>query len=168
MSGVSPDQRAIEFARLSKIELDLEILVGSGTDGIVWKSNRRTAVKALFREPGYWNERDCYFRLNEYGVDAIDGLQVPELISYHDDLLVVEIGIVSPPCILDFDKVRIDRPPDFSEEVMRDCAEKGQFEFGEKWPRVQAILETLESFQIYYLDPRPGNIMFGEFNNSGM
>lgn len=118
-------------------------------------------MKALDREHGYWNERDCYLRLQEYAVASIEGLKVPRLLGYHDDLLVIEIGIVSPPCILDFAKVRIDRPPDFSEEVMRDSDEKGQFEFGENWQRVQAVLETLESFQIYYLDPRPGNIMFG-------
>lgn len=91
---------------------------------------------------------------------------MPELVGYDDRLLVIEMEIVSPPCVLDFAKVRIDRPPDFSEEVMRDSAEKGRFEFGENWPRVQTILETLESFQIYYLDPRPGNIMFGDFNDS--
>jgi len=161
MSNLSPEVRAIQYAHLSGIELNLKIPLGNGTDGKVWESNRRTAVKSLDREHGYWNERDSYIRLQEYAVVQIDGLHVPQLFGYDDELLVIEIGIVSPPCILDFAKVRIDRPPDFSEEVMRDSDEKGQFEFGENWQRVQAVLETLESFQIYYLDPRPGNIMFG-------
>lgn len=138
----------------------MKIPLGNGTDGKVWETNRRTAVKALDRESGYWNERDSYLRLKEYGVGKIEGLRVPELIGYDDDLLVVEMEIVSPPCILDFAKTKIDHPPDFSEEVLRDSEEKGQFEFGENWPRVKAILQTLESFQIYYLDPRPANIMF--------
>lgn len=62
--------------------------------------------------------------------------------------MIVEMTIVNPPCILDFAKCKIDRPPDFSEEVLRDCEEKGRFEFGRNWRHVKAILQTLENYQI--------------------
>jgi hypothetical protein len=83
------------------------------------------------------------------------------LIGYDDDLWVVEMDMIQdPPYILDFAKVRIDRPPDFTEEQLADTDEMGIECFGKTWTRVQSLLRTLESFQIYYLDPRPGNIVF--------
>jgi hypothetical protein len=38
---------------------------------------------------------------------------------------------------------------------------QGVEDFGKKWPDVQSLLAALESFQIYYLDPKPQNIVVG-------
>ena len=125
-------------------------------------SDQDTAVKVLERMVGYYNERDTYLRLEEYGItEKIEGFWIPRLIGYDDDLWVIEMqAITSTPYIIDFAKVRIDRPPDFPEEVLRDAQEKGQEEFGPHWPEVCQLLATLESFGIYYLDARPSNIVF--------
>jgi hypothetical protein len=65
-----------------------------------------------------------------------------------------------PPYRIDFAKVRIDRPPEFSEEVLRDEEQQGIAQFEHNGPAVKSLLAALESYQIYYLDPRRGNIAF--------
>ncbi len=140
----------------------LKRFLGEGTDGQVWESSRKTAIKALNREVGYANERDTYLRLAEWGMtEKIGDFWVPKMIGYDDSLLVVEMDMMqNPPYIIDFAKVWIDREPDFSDEVLADQEQKGREEFGDHWPEVQSLLSTLESYRIFYLDPRPGNITF--------
>jgi hypothetical protein len=162
MSNSDPEARARQYCTLSGITVNFARPLGEGTDGKVWKSSRGSAIKVLDRVPAYFNERDTYLRLAEYGLTKkIDHFWVPRLLGYDDELLVVEMQIITnTPYIIDFAKVRIDRPPDFSEEVMQYAQEKGQEEFGPHWPEVCQLLATLESFGIYYLDARPSNIVF--------
>ena len=40
-------EHAIEYAKISGITIDLKTSLGYGTDGTVWRSNRKTAVKAI-------------------------------------------------------------------------------------------------------------------------
>ncbi len=152
----------MKYAQLSKSGLQLASPLGEGTDGAVWRSNRDTAIKSFERIGGYYNERDCYLRFREYGLtEKIDHFWVPRLIDFNDDLWVVEMEIVvNKPYIIDFAKIRIDRPPDFSEEVLRDQEARGQDLFGDHWPEVCQVMATLESYGIYYLDPQLGNIVF--------
>jgi hypothetical protein len=78
-------RRAAEYAELSKITLDWDRPLGDGTDGAVWKSDINTAVKALERERGYFNERDAYLRLQDFGItEQIDGFWIPKLVAYCD------------------------------------------------------------------------------------
>jgi hypothetical protein len=155
-------KRAAEYAELSKIALDWERPLGDGTDGAVWKSDINTAVKVLERERGYYNERDAYLRLQEFGItEEIDGFWIPRLIDFSDQLWVVEMDFITKsPYILDFAKVRIDRPPDFSEEILADSDKKHQELFQHHWPEVQRLMASLESIGIYYLDPQLDNIKF--------
>jgi hypothetical protein len=159
---INPDirKRAEQYAKSNDIILLEEL--GYGTDGAVWKSNRNTAVKALEREIGYFNERDAYRRLAEYGLtQQIDEFWVPRLVKCSDELWVIEMDFITrPPYIIDFAKVRIDRPPDFSEETMRVTEETGRENFGGNWSSVCRLLGGLESIGIYYLDPQPDNIKF--------
>lgn len=136
--------------------------LGKGTDGAVYRSQRDTAIKALYQENLYWNEVDSYRRLAEYGMtQQIDQFRVPRLLGSDDALLVIEMDIIQhPPFIIDFAKVRIDRPPDFSKEVTREHNRQCKEWFGDHWPEVRSLLAALESVGIYYLDPRPGNIVF--------
>lgn len=70
---------------LWNLSLNLRTPLGEGTDGKVWKSSVGTAVKAVEREVGYYNERDSYLRLAEYGLTRkIDGFWAPRLVGYHD------------------------------------------------------------------------------------
>jgi hypothetical protein len=154
--------RAEQYSELSKFALDWDRPLGDGTDGAVWKSSVGTAVKVLERERGYYNERDAYLRLAEFGLtERIDGFWVPKLIGYNDDLWVVEMDLITTsPYILDFAKVRIDRPPDFSNEVLEYDEKKNRDLFQHHWPEVKRLLAGLESIGIYYLDPQLDNIKF--------
>lgn len=154
--------RCEQYLRLSADGAKIKALLGYGTDGAVWSSTRGSAIKVFERDRGYYNERDSYLRLAEYGfTDQIAGFAVPAMIHFDNDLMVVEMDIMqSPPFIIDFAKVRIDRPPEFSEETLADSEDQGLSLFGEKWPLVKHLMDVLESIQIYYLDPKPHNIVF--------
>ena len=142
-------------------EVKLKEFLGDGTDGEVWSTQRSTAVKAFKYDFGYFNERDTYLRLAEYGItEKLEGFWIHKMVGYDDHLMVIEMDLMQhPPYIIDFAKVRIDRPPDFSEETMEYNEQRGRERFEENWPTVKLLLAALESFQIYYLDPSPSNIV---------
>jgi hypothetical protein len=100
--------------------------------------------------------------LADFGVtEKLDGFWIPKMLGFDDRLMVVEMDLMQhPPYIIDFAKVRIDRPPEFSEETLRDNEERGRERFEHNWPAVQSLMLALESYQIYYLDPQPHNIVF--------
>ena len=152
------------YLTLRRNGVKIKEFLGDGTDGAVWATDHATAVKAFHAEHGYWNERDTYLRLAEWGVtEKIAGFRVPEMHGWDDALMIVEMDLMQhPPYIIDFAKVRFNSPPDFSDEVAADNEERGQERFGDNWPAVKGLLEALESFQLYYLDPTPYNIVFPE------
>lgn len=127
----------------------------------MWGTTRDTAVKVFKTETGYWNERDTYLRFAEWDIRrTIAGFWVPEMRGFDDDLMVVEMDIMHrAPYIIDFAKVKLNGPPDFSETTLAEADAQGQFLFEEHWPDVQRLLSALESYQIYYLDPKPHNIV---------
>ncbi|MCC6491993.1 MAG: hypothetical protein IT424_03120 [Pirellulales bacterium] len=122
MDASELEARAVKYGELWVLELNLATPLGSGTDGAVWSSSANTAIKALYREKSYFNGRDAYVRLAEFGITKqIDGFWIPGIIDYSDKLLVIEMDMpVNPPYILDFAKVRIDRPPEFPVETQRE------------------------------------------------
>jgi hypothetical protein len=154
--------RIQQYLNLLRPVVNLKSFLGDGTDGEVWSTERSSAVKAFNYERGCYNERDTYARLAEYGItNKLDGFWIPKMIGYDDELMVVEMDLMqSPPYIIDFAKVKIDRPPDFSDETIEYHEQQGQERFGSNWPVVKSLMATLESYQIYYLDPTPSNIVF--------
>ncbi len=154
------ESHALEYGRSRGIAIALGNPLGFGTDGRVWKTSRQSAIKVFERESNYIRERDCYKRLKSRGVSEIDGFEIPRLIDFDDMFLVVEMGIVSPPFLLDFGKAYLDQVPDFSPEVMADWEQQQEEYFGDHWPRVRSALYSLQRLGIYYQDIRPGNIMF--------
>ena len=64
-------------------------------------------------------ERDAYIRLQELAIVDLERFSIPWLIRFDDSEQIVEMTVLSPPCILDFAKAYVDYPPDFSEEVFR-------------------------------------------------
>lgn len=158
---LTPRERAERYVELCGTPVRLTRYLGEGTDGVVVETSRATAVKALKHLRVYYNERDTYLRLMEFqDTERIGEFRVPRLRGYDDELWVVEMDIMhAPPYVIDFGKVRLNFPPDFSDEVLADLAEQGRELFGANWPRVVRLLRDLESYQIYYLDPKPGNIV---------
>ena len=117
-------------------------------------------MKVLERQHNYLLERECYQRLLTAHVSNLRGFAVPKLVDFDDDLLVVEMTIVSPPFLLDFGKVHLDRRPEFSAETLAEWRESMQELLEKNWPEVRLLLAALERYGIYYLDAKPGNIMF--------
>jgi len=143
--------------------------LGEGTDGVVWATDCDSAVKALRNEISYHNERDTYLRLAEFGItEKICGFWVPKMTGWSDELQVIEMDIVqTPPYIIDFAKVRLNSSPEFPAETLAEMEAEGLWRFGRNWPTVKMLLEELESYLIFYLDPKPHNIVFQNPDDSG-
>ena len=141
--------------------------LGDGTDGCVWQTSRKTAIKVFARSENFETELACYQLLAERNVREIYGYAIPRLLDFSRELLVVEMEIVEPPYILDFGKAYFKRhPPQFSAEVMQETREAQIELWGEHWPKVRRILAKLESLGIYHMDPKPGNIRPANWNPS--
>jgi len=112
--------RASEYCRRQGSELGLRL--GRGYHGNVFSvdresRSRQSAIKVHERERDYIRERDVYLRLQSHDVTSILEFDLPELLAYDDDLFAIEMTIVTPPFVLDFAGVYLDREPDFSEKV---------------------------------------------------
>ena len=156
--------RIRKFLTLRYGRAEINNKLGEGTDGAVWAVEGVLAAKAFHpnRFHQYINERDAYLRFAEFGVgNKLGRFSLPVMRGYDDRLMVVLMDLIlAKPYILDFAKVKIDRPPEFSQEVLRDMRRQGREDFGPNWPAVEALLADLESLQIYYLDPKNHNIVF--------
>jgi hypothetical protein len=146
--------------------LTLKDRLGAGVQGIVYSAKSQVeddwvALKVHEHEPAFVRERDVYLRLRAIGIEHIRGCAVPRLIGHDDKLLIVEMTMVSRPFVLDFGGAHLDRPVEFSEEVMADWHAAKREQFSSDWPEVQAILRELESYGIFVEDVNPGNISFG-------
>jgi hypothetical protein len=133
-------------------------------DGTIWRTSRHSVVKALERERSFLDELECYQRFTAAGVESIAGFAVPELIDFDTELLAIEIKIVSPPFLLDFGKVYLDAPPPYwnDAEIMGHWHAEGKENFGGRWPEVLRLIGALQKYGIWYVDPKPGNIMFAD------
>ncbi|MBX3436866.1 MAG: hypothetical protein KF861_05185 [Planctomycetaceae bacterium] len=132
--------------------------LGSGYDGIVFATNRATAVKALRYEELYRRERDVYIRLRDRNVEFVEGFRVPALIGYDDQLWIVEMEFVTPPFVVDFAGAYLDERPQFPAEVYSDWQQEKIDQYGADWPLVQSVMAGFARLGIYLGDVKPGNI----------
>jgi hypothetical protein len=140
--------------------------LGSGVHGIVFLAKNQagvahSAVKCHEQENAYQRERDVYLRLKKLGVKRIRECEVPELLHHDDNLLVIEMTVVSRPFVLDFAGAYLDRAPDFSDEVIAEWQAEKKEQFGARWKDVRGILAVLAGYGIHMIDVNPGNISFG-------
>lgn len=148
-----------QYAEPRGLNVDFVKLLGFGQDGMVWRTHENSAIKAFERYRNYTAECGCYQRLALEGITEIDGLSVPRLVGFDESLMVIEIGIVKPPYILDFGKAYLDEIPPYTPEQLEDWEETLVEFFGDGAPRVRGILRYLKSIGIHYLDTKPGNIV---------
>jgi hypothetical protein len=160
-------ERACQYLDYHGLVLKKEL--GRGMNGIVFVADaqrdtpgkpRLSAVKACHSEIEYERERDVYFRLQDLDLTKIHNCKIPELLEYNDDLWIIEMTIVTRPFCLDFGGAFLEKPPDFSEEVMADWRAEKIEQFGKHWPEVQQIIAILEVHGIYLMDVHPKNISF--------
>ena len=131
-------ERAQSYAHHRGIEIKYPL--GAGCDGSVFATDRPSAIKVLNWQVHYHKERDVYLRLRQHKIQKIAGCHVPRLIDFDDELLIVEMAIVSPPYVLDFAGAYLDRRPDFPPEVMRRWRRDKREQFGADWPFVPRIV----------------------------
>lgn len=167
MTTPEVEKRAEQY--FVKRNLAVDSCLGVGTQGSVFvcsfpsrsgATREQFAVKFHEREIAYRRELAAYQRLRDLGINDVAGLIIPDLIGYDDELLAIEMTIVSPPFCLDFGGAYLDRPPDYSPEVWRDWEEMKSMAFEENWSKVKQILRHLENYGIYVADVNPGNIKF--------
>ncbi|MCM2371912.1 hypothetical protein [Aporhodopirellula aestuarii] len=133
--------------------------LGIGEDGAVYRTASRTAVKIFYRSKNYERELGCYLRLRDVEVTEVAGFAVPELIDHDDERLIIEMGIVTPPRLLDFGKAYLDRPGPFSPDLIAEHFESKSADYSDAdWSRVLDAYYELKSYGIYYYDLRPANI----------
>jgi hypothetical protein len=165
MSRADLVRRVQEYADRKGLLVGREL--GFGVHGIVFSAERQTeggpcALKVHERAAAYAQERDVYLRLQEHDVTLLRGCNVPELLTFDDELWVIEMTVVTRPFVLDFAGASLDQPPGFSEEVLADWQREKQEQFGPHWAEVQAILRALEGYGVFMLDVNPGNVAFGD------
>src|SRR6266851_9374092 len=151
--------RAEEYAKRRGLALGPPL--GFGVHGSVFSAenqseNGQVAIKVHERSTDYIRERDL--RLKEHGITKIRDNKVPQLLAYDDELLIIEMTVVTRPFVLDFGGAFLDQPPGFSEEILAEWRAEKQEQFGNRWPDVQTILGTLEAYGIFVVDVNPNNI----------
>ena len=139
--------------------------LGTGTQGTVYLVNNPSrlsplAVKFHNRQVAYNRELSVFLRLRDLGINNVQGHCIPDLIGYDDELLAIEMTIVSPPFCLDFGGAYLDQPPDYSPEVWADWEAQKSEDFEDNWPAVKTILSEFKTYGIYIADVNPGNIKF--------
>jgi hypothetical protein len=153
-------------AYAAKHGLHLAERLGFGIHGIVHAvgSNPQlpptSAVKAHSNRDAFQRERDIYRRLLADGVREVLGFNVPRLVRTDDDLMIVEMTIVTRPFVLDFAGAYMDAVPEFSDEIWDSWLEEKREQFGELWPKAQNVLAALEALGIHMVDVSPSNIAF--------
>jgi hypothetical protein len=163
MSDPQSRERAQRYAEAKGVGIDWEHPIGSGNDGAVWRTTTHNAVKVFFREDTYERELAAYQRLRSRNVLQIKQFNIPRLVDFDDSLLIIEMQIVAPPYLLDFGKAYVDFRPEYSQDAL-DCWEEQYKELWgeERWKEVRRALATLTLVGIYYQDPTPRNIHFGD------
>ena len=156
-------QHAQTYARRRRLRLAERL--GHGVHGIVYAAEcnaepGNVAIKMHRSRDVHERERDVYLRLREAGAVKILGFNVPQLIRSDDELLVIEMTIVSRPFVLDFAGAYLDSPPSFSDEIWSEWEAEKREQFEQCWPKVQAVLSALEEFDIYMVDVSPSNVAF--------
>lgn len=68
------------------------------------------------------------------------------------------MSIVTRPFVLDFAGACLDARPPFSDEIWAEWEAEKREQFGDRWRKVQAVLDALEEMDIYMVDVSPSNI----------
>jgi hypothetical protein len=157
-------RRAKTYVQSRKLSLDCQYPLGAGIDGCVWRTSRPSAIKLCERDQSFRDEVESYRRLQDQNVRRIQEFAVPRLIDWDEPLMAIEISIVSPPFLLDFGKVYLDAPPPYwnDAEIMADWQARGKEDFDDRWGQVLSLVGMLQKYGIWYIDPKPGNIMFAD------
>lgn len=71
--------RAEDYCRTRGITLGPQL--GAGAQGVVFSTDRESAIKVHAAQAAYFRERNAYLRLAEFAVDHVHGLIVPRSLT---------------------------------------------------------------------------------------
>lgn len=90
--------------------LRIQGCLGGGVQGIVYSTDVSSAIKAFKYRIHYRQEVAVYQRIKERRITSVCGFRVPTPLRRTDKLMVIEMGLVQPPFVLDFASAGVDRP----------------------------------------------------------
>ena len=160
-----------EFARLSKYldrkGMALSERLGSGFDGLVYSTNKGSAVKAHRSRELFEKELRVYKRLKDYPDNHFLGVNVPQMLDFHLELWVIEMQFVVTPFALDFAGATLDRPSSAIAEQTEEEFEEWEASkieiFGvDDWVTVQSVISCFRRIGIYLSDVHKNNIKLRE------
>jgi len=152
-------QKAKTYSSNKSIDIIQEL--GHGTQGIVYQTNRNTAIKVYDLGSGYLRERDIYKRLQERKIESLNNFKIPRILEWDDDFYILEMSIVHVPCVLDFGGAYLDKRPDHFIERNEEWESEKREEFGENWDEAKVIIREIEQrADIWLADINTGNIKF--------
>lgn len=158
-------ERANLYAVAVQIAIDPAAFDG-GQDGSVWHTDRGSVIKTFERHENYAHELECYRRLTEAKIGwKIREFNVPAFIGHNDELLVIEMGVVFPPYILDFGKAYL-ADPGWEPHIIDEWNERMAEWWGDDEKQVRLALFALRKYGIWYYDAKPGNVMLADWNPS--
>lgn len=99
------------------------------------------------RRRNYENELGCYQILGQHQVTEVQGFNIPQLLGWSDELLVIEMTIVKPPFILDFGKSYLFFPPEYPSDAEEEHQRKLEDTFGDYLPQVELALSFLQGIR---------------------
>jgi hypothetical protein len=153
--------RAEQYA--NRRQIVLTGVLGAGKDGSVWLTSRRSALKIHVISESYIIERNAYFRLRDLNVEEIADFSVPALVDHDDELLAIEMTVVTPPFLLDFASAIFDEPPDFIEDEGHTFEDFIRARFDEHTQQVLDLYHELAaSTGIYLPDMHLQNVKFAD------
>ena len=128
---------------------------------MVFLTNRQSAIKVHADSAGYNREVQVHSRLAQHDVRQVRRVTVPTLRDFDEELLILEMSVVSPPFILDFGGAYLDIPAPHSidPEIQSRWLEERKEKFDGNFMTINAILADLETmYGIFLTDVHPGNI----------
>ena len=114
MENSYPDEYRRLQAYSQRKRIGLLSRLGWGMDGFVYSTTQRSAVKAR-RQIGTFDKGLRVFqKLAEHPEHAFAGFNVPKLLDFHPELLVIEVELVIAPSLWTLPEQRLESDPQHS------------------------------------------------------
>jgi hypothetical protein len=151
-------RRCEEYCRNHARHLQSDEPTWWGWEAFLWLTTEDSVLKVHRNSKEFLQELAVYQRLATRGGKPLQGFQIPLLLDYDENRLVLELSFVRPPYVLDFGRATLDgAPADFDPESPEWIAEKQQ-SYGSRWPEIVRLLDALRHLGIHYVDVHRRNI----------
>lgn len=131
---------------------------GFGAHGNIFATSENNIIKVFAQNRPYATEKKIYQYFQDRDIKDLYGLNVPALVSYSDELLLIEMTAVQKPYILDFAECDLGKcryPQEQIHEFVQQMVER----FDERAMDAESIFYRLvRQHKIYYWDLKPGNL----------